>query len=100
MGSELLGLGPRNVAVKDTLTWRGMTTAEKFEFWRERMERVAPDRDAMEMAARFARVIKHGTMMPRQEDDEVQKPMSFTGGLGVEHHATFFRSSPTSEFCL
>lgn len=91
MGSELLGLGPRNVAVKDTFAWRRMSTAEKFDFWKERMERVAPGSDAMELAAGFARAIKHGTFQPVSESHELQQPMQLRGRLEGASCATFFR---------
>ena len=91
MGSELLGLGPRNVAVKDTFTWTNMTTEEKFDFWKSRMERVAPDQDAMELAYTFARTIKHGTFHPVSESDSVQPSTELRGKLGSSSCATFFR---------
>lgn len=91
MGSELLGLGPRNIAVKDTAAWRRMSSDEKLSFWRERMERVSPGTDAMEIADTFARTVKYGGLTPADDSEESLEPLTFRGRLGCSSYATFFR---------
>eukprot|EP00951_Prasinocladus_malaysianus_P004473 scaffold31392_cov46-Prasinocladus_malaysianus.AAC.1 len=91
MGSELLGLGPRNVAVRDTASWRSMSTQEKLDFWRERISRVAPGADAIEYAEQFARAIKNGFVEPSDKDTEIRPVQQLRGKLGAESYLTYAR---------
>lgn len=104
MGSELLGLGPRNIAVKDTLAWKQMNTDQKLTFWSDRIERAAPGQDPMKYARQFARLIKHGRFdgsassnnMPRSSGTNPGRTNQNIGELNEKGRVLYFRCAPNA----